>query len=82
MWPCPLHSTLHEQVEAARQRLPPQGAASSALTSLAQPRVSWVSLAEGLGVPAAPAGTCAAFEAALARALATDGPFLIQALLA
>ncbi|KAG2443900.1 hypothetical protein HXX76_002240 [Chlamydomonas incerta] len=70
------------KVEAARQRLPRAGAATRALTDLSSPAVDWVALAAGMGVPGERVGSAAALAAALRRALAVQGPFLIQADLA
>ncbi|MEP7310970.1 MAG: acetolactate synthase large subunit [Pseudomonadota bacterium] len=43
------------------------------------PRVDWVALARGYGVPGVRVDTGEAFSAALVNSLATRGPFLIQA---
>jgi acetolactate synthase-1/2/3 large subunit len=52
-----------------------------ALASLTRlvPRVDWVALARGYGVPATRVDTADAFSAALGNSLAMDGPYLIQA---
>lgn len=65
-----------------RQRLPPAGPVTRALTDLGRPVLDWCSLAQGLGVPARRAGTVGEMAAALQAALAEDGPFLIEASLA
>ncbi len=73
------------KVECARQRLPPAGAATRALTSLAGPNIDWVSLARGMGVPAVKAASCTQLREALGGAVRDRvaspllGPFLIQA---
>jgi acetolactate synthase-1/2/3 large subunit len=51
------------------------------MLDLDQPALDWVSLAKGLGVDAARAGTCEEFAACLDRALSQQGPFLIEALI-
>jgi acetolactate synthase-1/2/3 large subunit len=48
------------------------------LTRLDTPRVDWVAIAHGYGVPAVRATEAEGFRAALRRGLATPGPFLIQ----
>lgn len=64
-----------------RQRLPPAGAATRALTHLGQPPLDWCSLAHGMGVPAAKAHTTGEMVAAMEKGLQADGPFLIEACL-
>ncbi|HTI22695.1 MAG TPA: acetolactate synthase large subunit [Kutzneria sp.] len=55
------------------------GPQATALTSLADPRVDWVALAKGFGVSACRAARVADLRTALADALATGGPHLIEA---
>jgi len=43
------------------------------------PRVDWVALARGYGIPAARVLTADAFSTALGNSLAMEGPYLIQA---
>jgi acetolactate synthase I/II/III large subunit len=57
------------------------GPATAALTDLGGPALDWVSLARGFGVPAARAATADELVAALRRALAEPGPYLVEALL-
>ncbi|MDY6948781.1 MAG: acetolactate synthase large subunit [Pseudomonadota bacterium] len=52
------------------------------MTRLDSPRIDWLSLAAGYGVPAARATTVAEFKNTLAHGLQADGPFLIEAQLA
>jgi acetolactate synthase-1/2/3 large subunit len=54
------------------------GPQAAALTSLAEPRIDWVALATGFGVPAERAGTAAQLRAALTDAVASGGPHLIE----
>lgn len=54
------------------------GPQAAALTSLSRPRVDWVALASGFGVPAVRATTAGALRAALSDAVASDGPHLIE----
>lgn len=66
-------------MECSRQRLPPAGAATRALTDLGRPAIDWVSLARGMGVPASAASTSQELAEQLRGALAARGPYLIQA---
>lgn len=52
------------------------------LTRLDSPRLDWVALARGYGVPAVRATTTAEFQAALSKGLQSSGPYLIEAQLA
>ncbi|GIL62820.1 hypothetical protein Vafri_16971 [Volvox africanus] len=67
------------RVEAARQRLPGMGPATRSLTDLTGPRLDWVSLAAGMGVPSCRVDTVEGFAMELEAALRLPGPFLIQA---
>jgi len=49
------------------------------LTGLDSPRVDWVALAQGYGVPASRATTAEEFARALTTGLQTAGPYLIEA---
>jgi acetolactate synthase-1/2/3 large subunit len=55
------------------------GPAAGRLLDLGDPRLDWVSLANGFGVPAVRCATAEDFDTALARALATPGPHFIEA---
>jgi len=48
--------------------------------SIGGPDIDWVKLSTSLGVPAVEAATAEAFDAALADAIAADGPRLIAAI--
>ena len=77
------HSYLILNVELARLGLAGEtGEKARQLLSLEGPRLDWVKLAEGFGVRAWRAETAGAFDEALQRALAEDGPSLIVAELA
>lgn len=65
--------------ELARAGVQNLGPAATALTDLGNPALDWVSLARGMGVPGAAADTAEGFTQALGRALATPGPYLIEA---
>lgn len=54
------------------------GKASAHMTRLDSPRVDWVSLARGYGVPAVRVDAAEAFGSALRNSLRTAGPFLIE----
>jgi acetolactate synthase I/II/III large subunit len=54
---------------------------SKKLTDLAQPAIDWVSLAQGFGVPGISVSDTDSLTAALRHALATPGPYLIEAVM-
>ena len=54
------------------------GPQAEALTSLAEPRVDWVALATGFGVPASRAATVSDLRHALTDAVEFGGPHLIE----
>ena len=55
------------------------GRNASRMLNLDDPDLDWVSLAKGMGVEAARADTCEAFETLLKAAVGRRGPFLIEA---
>jgi acetolactate synthase-1/2/3 large subunit len=57
----------------------PPGPKATAMFSLENPRIDWVSLSHSLGVPARRATTAEEFSRALAESLAEPGPSLIEA---
>jgi len=67
------------RIELARAGSRDPGPAARAFTDLRNPELDWVSLARGMGVPGERADDCEAFNNALRRALATPGPYLIEA---
>lgn len=67
------------RTELGRMGVDDLGATEDALTSLTDPRIDWVSLAAGLGVPAERVDSVDDLAAALGRSLATAGPSLIEA---
>jgi acetolactate synthase-1/2/3 large subunit len=69
------------RIELARAGIAEPGPAGRAFTELVGPELDWVSLARGMGVPGERADDCETFAAALRRALATPGPYLVEALL-
>lgn len=56
------------------------GETALGMMALDRPALDWVALARGMGVDAVRADTVSGFDEALARALATPGPHLIEAI--
>jgi acetolactate synthase-1/2/3 large subunit len=69
-------------IELTRTEAGKAGPAAAGLLDLGDPRIDWVSLASGLGVPAVRCATAERFDAALAAAMGQKGPMLIEAQLA
>jgi acetolactate synthase I/II/III large subunit len=65
------------KIELARTGAGNPGPAANSMLSLGSPEIDWVKLSEGLGVGAESVSTCAQFNDALQRAVATRGPRLI-----
>ena len=57
------------------------GRAARTLTEIGSPAIDWVSLGQGMGVPASRATTCEELAAQLTAALERAGPSLIEAML-
>lgn len=57
------------------------GPKAMSMLDLTNPAIDWVSIAQGMGVPAERATTTADFNAALAHSIATPGPTLIEAVI-
>lgn len=57
------------------------GPKANAMLELNRPDLDWVAIAKGMGVEAARATTAEEFNAHLARALETPGPYLVEAVL-
>lgn len=68
------------QAEFGRAGVAEPGPAARGLTALSGPRLDWVTIAQGFGVPASQATTADELNSALALALAEPGPHLIEAL--
>jgi len=66
------------RTELARHGNAEFGPQASGLTSLADPRMDWIALAQGFGVPGVRATTVRDLRHALADALTSDGPHLIE----
>ena len=50
------------------------------MLSLDRPNLDWVQMARGMGVEAEAVTDCAGLDAALQTGLASDGPYLIEAI--
>jgi acetolactate synthase-1/2/3 large subunit len=66
------------QVELARAGVTEPGRKARALTSLADPEISWSAMATGMGVPSVRVETAEALAEQLRRALKDRGPNLIE----
>lgn len=69
------------QTELARSGVNVPVAASAALTSLDNPKIDWMALARGYGVPAHQVSDTAALRSTLASAIQAEGPRLIEMVL-
>lgn len=68
-------------IELGRTGAGNPGPAASRLLDLGDPRIDWVSLAQGLGVSAVRCDSSASFDSALKAAMETPGPHFIEAAL-
>jgi acetolactate synthase I/II/III large subunit len=68
-------------IEMTRTGAGQPGAAAAAMLSLDKPTLDWVKLAQGQGVEAVSCTTAEAFDLALERAIASDRPVLIEAVI-
>ncbi len=66
-------------IELARVGVAEPGPKARSLLDLTRPAIDWVSISEGMGVPAARVDTVEGFHAALDAALSTRGPRLVEA---
>lgn len=66
------------QTEVERQGHTGSGPQAGSLLSLADPKVDWVELAHGFGVPACRVSRVGDLTSALTKAIATAGPHLIE----
>ncbi|MDM7985065.1 MAG: acetolactate synthase large subunit [Maricaulis sp.] len=73
------HSYLVLNFELARVGAGEPGPAAQQMLSLDNPKMDWVKISEGFGVPAQSARTAGEFDAALVRALKAGGPQTIVA---
>jgi acetolactate synthase-1/2/3 large subunit len=65
-------------VELQRTGAGEPGAAAASLLDLGDPRLDWVSLASGMGLPAVRCETAEGFDAAFAAAMGQQGPTFIE----
>ena len=68
-------------IELARVGVADPGPKALSLLDLTRPQIDWVSISQGLGVPAVRAATTDAFRIALEDALSVKGPRLIEAVI-
>jgi acetolactate synthase-1/2/3 large subunit len=68
-------------LELSRVGADSSGPKAREMLDLSRPDLDFVALAQGMGVPAARATTAEEFTTALDRALAEDGPRLVEAVL-
>lgn len=68
-------------IEMGRTGAGKPGPAAAAMLSLDNPALDWVKLAQGQGVKAISCESAEAFDLAMARAMASDGPVLIEAVM-
>ena len=73
------HSYRILNIELARTGAGNPGPTAKSMLELDQPEIDWVALSQSMGVPAVAVGSGEAFDAALARAFAAEGPQLIAA---
>jgi acetolactate synthase-1/2/3 large subunit len=59
----------------------PMGRRAMDMMELDRPELRWVELAAGMGVPGEQVTSADALTAALARSIATPGPYLIEAVI-
>jgi acetolactate synthase-1/2/3 large subunit len=69
------------EIEFGRVGAHNPGPKARSMLELTNPELNWVSLADGMGVPARRVRTAEEFTAAMEASLATSGPFLIEAML-
>lgn len=68
-------------IELARVGVQNPGPKALSMLSLRDPALDWVSISQGMGVPAVRATTAAEFRAALADAITHKGPRLVEAII-
>ena len=73
------HSYRILNIEMGRTGSGNPGPSASKLLDLGDPKIDWVSVAKGLGVPAVRCETAEEFDAAFAKAMAEPGPKFIEA---
>jgi acetolactate synthase-1/2/3 large subunit len=76
---CANHAYRILGIELSRTLSGAAGPMASTLVSIGEPIIDWTALARGFGVPGVRCDTADDFDAAFARALASPGPHLIEA---
>jgi acetolactate synthase-1/2/3 large subunit len=69
------------QIESSRAGVSAPRPQALSLTELDRPRLDWVQIAQGMGVPASRADSAEALQRALSGAIAEAGPHLIEVVL-
>jgi acetolactate synthase-1/2/3 large subunit len=69
------------QIESSRAGVSTPRPKALSLTELDRPRLDWVQIAQGMGVPASRADSAESLQRALSRAIAERGPHLIEVIL-
>ncbi len=73
------HSYRILNIELHRTGAGNPGPSAKGMLELGNPEIDWAGLSRAMGVPAEDAWTAEAFDAALEKAVASDGPYLIAA---
>jgi acetolactate synthase-1/2/3 large subunit len=73
------HSYRILNIELARTGAGNPGPTAKSMLELDQPEIDWVALSQSMGVPAVAVDTAEAFDEAMERAFAAQGPQLIAA---
>jgi len=69
------------QIESSRAGVQAPRPKALSLTELDRPRLDWVQIAQGMGVPASRADSAESLQRALSRAIAEPGPHLVEVVL-
>ncbi|MFL5440200.1 MAG: acetolactate synthase large subunit [Myxococcales bacterium] len=69
------------QIESSRAGVSAPRPKALSLTELDRPRLDWVQIAQGMGVPASRADSAEALRRALSRAIVEPGPHLVEVVL-
>jgi acetolactate synthase-1/2/3 large subunit len=78
---CANHSYRILQIESSRAGVSTPRPQALSLTELDRPRLDWVQIAQGMGVPASRAESAESLQRALSRAIGEPGPHLIEVVL-
>ena len=72
---------VNDQLPSLRTGAGEAGPSARKLLDLGEPRIDWVPVAKGLGLPAVSCKTAEEFEAAFAAAMGQRGPMFIEAVI-